>query len=57
MDENRYDLLSGLEIVRVVLVSAHLAHDDRIDAFQMGGVGKNFDREVFPHIVFGETGT
>lgn len=57
MDENWHDLLSSLEIVRVVLISAHLAHDDRIDAFQMGGVGKNFDREVLTHIVFGETGT
>ena len=57
MNENRYDLLSGLEIVRVVLVSAHLAHDDRINAFQVGWVCKNFNREVLTIMIFGETGT
>lgn len=57
MDEHWHDLLSSLEIVGVVLVGAHLAHDDGVDALQVGRVGEHFDREVLTHIVFGEAST
>jgi hypothetical protein len=57
VDENWNNSLSGLEIARVVLVSAHLTHHNRIDTFQMGRVGKDFDCDILTINVFGETGT
>lgn len=57
VDKYWHDLLSVLEVVRVVLVGSHFAHDDWVDAFQMRRVGEHFNCEVLAHVVFGEAGT
>lgn len=52
MDEDGDGSLSIVRIVRVVLVGSNLAHDDGVDALEVGRVRKNLDLDLLSIIVF-----